>query len=73
MDAMLDHSRGLEIAPGGWLVVAARRRDERLPLAPLDTDARTVVVRVRGSDLTGFLGGQMSRDEARKRMDVKVF
>ena len=73
MDAMLDHSRGLEIAPADWLVVAARRHDERLPLAPLDTDARTVIVRVRGSDLTAFLGGQMSRDEARKRMEVKVF
>jgi hypothetical protein len=31
------------------------------------------VIKVRGADLNAFLGGQISRDDARKRMDVKVF
>ena len=31
------------------------------------------MIRVRGADLTQFLAGQISREEARKRMDVKVF
>jgi hypothetical protein len=73
MDAMLDHSRGLSIAPGEWLHVAARRHQERPQLAPADTDARTVMIRVRGSDLNQFLAGQITREEARKRMDIKVF
>jgi hypothetical protein len=73
MDAMLEHSRGLGIAPTEWLVIAARGNYERPPLAPADSEAETVVIRVRGSDLTAFLGGQISHEEARKRMDVKVF
>jgi hypothetical protein len=73
MDTMLEHSRGLEIGASEWLTVAARRRDDRPRLAPADTDARTVVISVRGSDLTAFLAGQISREEARKRVDVRVF
>jgi hypothetical protein len=73
MDAMLEHSRGLGIAPDEWLTIAARSNDERPRLAPVDTDSRTVVIKVRGSDLNAFLGGQINRDEARARMDVRVF
>lgn len=73
MDAMLDYSRGLDIASAEWLQIAARRQDDRPRLTPADTDARTVMIRVRGADLTEFLGGRISREEARKRMDVKVF
>lgn len=71
--AILEHSRGLNIARGEWLTVAARRNDERPRLAPADTDARTMVIRIAGSDLTAFLAGQISREEARKRIDVRVF
>ena len=73
MDAMLEHSRGLGIAPDEWLTIAARSNDERPRLSPADTDSRTVVIKVRGADLNAFLGGQISREEARKRMDVRVF
>lgn len=73
MDAMLDYSRGLDIGSAEWLQIAARRQDDRPRLTPADTDARTVMIRVRGADLTEFLAGRISREEARKRMDVKVF
>ena len=73
MDAMLEHSRGLGIRPDEWLCIAARGNYERPPLAPADSNAQTVVIRIRGTDLTSFLGGQISHDDARKRMDVKVF
>lgn len=73
MDAMLDYSRGLSLESGEWLHIAARRHSDDPRLAPTDTDARTVMVRVRGADLTQFLAGQISREEARKRMNVKVF
>jgi hypothetical protein len=73
MDAMLDYSRGLSLEAGEWLQIAARRHSDDPRLAPTDTDARTVMIRVRGADLTQFLAGQISREEARKRMDVKVF
>lgn len=73
MDAMLDYSRGLSLETGEWLHIAARRHSDDPRLAPTDTDARTVMIRVRAADLTQFLAGQISREEARKRMDVKVF
>jgi hypothetical protein len=73
MDAMLEHSRGLGVAPTEWLTVAARRNDGGPRLAPADTEARTIVIRVSGADLMAFLGGQISREEARSRMDVRVF
>lgn len=73
MDAMLEHSRSLAISPNEWLTVAARRSDDRPRLSPVETDATTIVIRARGADLTAFLGGQISQEEARQRMDVRVF
>lgn len=72
IDAMLEHSRGLEIGPSERLTVAARGSDDRSRLGP-DSDARTVVISIRGSDLSAFLGGQLSRQDARDRVEVRVF
>jgi hypothetical protein len=72
MDAMLDHSRGLELAPDEWLTVGARRSETpRLGLG--DAPARTIQIAVKGADLQAFLEGAISREDARRRMDVRVF
>jgi hypothetical protein len=73
IDAMLDHGRGLDVAPNEWLQVAARRDDARPRLGPVDADVETMSIRVRGADLTDFLGGKITREEAIKRIDVKMF
>lgn len=73
MEALLDHSSSLEIEPAEWLTIAARRDDERPRLAPADTDARTFFIRLRGSDLAAFLARQIAREEALKRIEVRVF
>lgn len=73
IDAMLEHSRGLNIAENETLTVAARSVEARPRLAAIDTDARTVVLSVRGADLAEFLGGRITRDEARLRVSVRVF
>jgi hypothetical protein len=73
LDTMLEHSRGLSIGPNEMLTVAARGINEAPRLAPPDTEARTVVITVRGADLTAFLAGQISREEARMRVEVRVF
>jgi hypothetical protein len=73
MDAMLEYSRGLSIGSDEWLTIAARRNDERPRLSPADSDARTTVIKAHGTDLAAFLAGQISREEARKRMEVRVF
>jgi hypothetical protein len=72
IDAMLEHSRSLGVGQDEWLTVAARRSDDR-PRLGIDTDAGTVVLSVRGSDLKAFLGGQMTRQEAHDRIEVRVF
>ena len=73
LDTMLEHSRGLSIGPNEMLTVAARGITDGPRLTIADTDARTVIISVRGADLSAFLAGQISRDEARKRVEVRVF
>jgi hypothetical protein len=73
IDAMLEHTRGLRIAANEWLTVAARSSDDRPRLAPADTEGQTNLLSIKGSDLDAFLAGQITRDEALKRVDVRVF
>ena len=73
MEAMLDHSGPLSIGPEEWLTIAARGNEERPRLAPADSNARTVVIRARGADLMGFRAGQLSKEDALKRIEVRVF
>jgi hypothetical protein len=72
-DAMLAHSSTLRIGPLEWLTIAAKGNDDRPRLAPADTDARTCIVRLSGSDLADFLAGKISRDEVLNRIKVRVF
>jgi hypothetical protein len=72
-DAMLAHSSALGIGPAEWLTIAAKGNDDRPRLAPADSDARTRVIRLKGSDLADFLAGRITRDEALERIEVRVF
>src|SRR3954468_24588728 len=72
-DAMLAHSSALNIGPAEWLTIAAKGDDDRPRLAPADSDARTRIIRLRGSDLADFLAGKITRDEALQRIEVRVF
>jgi hypothetical protein len=73
VDAMLDYSGPLAIGPEEWLTIAARGIEERPRLAPADADPQTVIIRVRGTDLTAFRAGQIQREEVVKRIDRRVF
>jgi hypothetical protein len=73
IDAVLDHSSPLGIGPNEWVTVAARRNEERPRLAPADSGAQSVVIRVSGADLAAFRAGQVSREEVLKRVDRRVF
>jgi hypothetical protein len=72
-DALLDHSSSLGLGETEWLTIAARRDQERPQLAPADSDAQTFIIRLRGADLSAFLGRQISREEALRRIEVRVF
>jgi hypothetical protein len=70
VDAMLDYGGPLSLGPDQWLVVAARDDEEpmRLPGEPPESHALTL--RIRGRDLHAFHAGQISREEAVKRIEV---
>jgi len=73
IEAMLEHTRGLNLAPNEWLTVAARSSDDRPRLAPADPEGQTNLLSIKGSDLAEFLAGQITLEEAVKRVDVRVF
>ena len=72
MDAMLEYSP-LRIGADEWLTVGVRGHNDRPVIAPADSDSRTVVIRIRGGDLTAFRANQLTRDEALKKMIVQMF
>jgi hypothetical protein len=72
-DMMLEHSSSLGIGTNDFLTVAVRGNDDRPRLAPADSDSRTRVLRLRGSDLAAYRANQISKEEALQRIEVRVF
>jgi hypothetical protein len=74
VDAMLDYSAPIGIGADEWLTVAARDNEHRDRLIPGEAyDLMTIVLRVKGSDLAAFRADRLTRDEARKRVEVREF
>ena len=71
--AMLDYSSNLEIGATEWLTIAVKGNDLRPRLAPADTSGRTVILRMRGADLTAAHSNQMTRSDALQRIEVKTY
>lgn len=72
VDAMLEHSRGMNIQPNEWLTVAANRGDS--PLAPNEiVTTSTLVLRIKGSDLAIYDADRTRKEEIRKRVEVREF
>jgi hypothetical protein len=72
IDAMLEHSRGMNIQPDEWLSVAAHRGDS--PLAPNEiVTTTTLVLRIKGSDLALYDADRTKKDEIRKRVEAREF
>lgn len=71
-NSMLDYSKNLNVPPTEWLTVALRGSE--LPLTQMNlSDARTVTLRIRGSDLADYLGSRISRDEAARRVEKREY
>jgi hypothetical protein len=74
IDAMLDYSAPIAVGNEEWLTVAARDNEHRDRIMPGDAyDLMTIVLRVKGSDLSAFRADRITRDEARKRVEVREF
>ncbi|MBI1873411.1 MAG: hypothetical protein HYS05_05910 [Acidobacteria bacterium] len=71
INAMLDHSTSIVIGNDEWVTIAARDNAGPLPGEPYDVT--TVVLRVKGSDLSAFRAGRLTRDEARAKVEVREF
>jgi hypothetical protein len=74
IDAMLENSGSLIIAPNEWLTVAARDNAQGGRFVASDpSDVMTIVLRVRGSDLADFQARRLTLDEVRKRVEARAF
>jgi hypothetical protein len=72
VDTMLESSGPLNLGPDEWLTVAARDNVPNDPLVPGDsTDLKSVIFKINGRDLAAFRSGQMTLDEARKRVKAE--
>lgn len=72
IDTMLDYSGPISIGPDEWLSVAARDTADRLTPSNV-YDTMTLVLRIRGADLAAFRADRLTKEEARKRVEVKEF
>lgn len=70
VDAMLEHSKALDLRPNEWLTVAARGADGAA--GPL-SEPSVMILRVRGADLIDFLAGRLKRSEVENRVQVRGF
>jgi hypothetical protein len=74
VDVMLDHSLQMTLGPDEWLTVAARASEGPIQPAGL-SDLITIVMRVKGSDLSVYQADPSKRDEIRERVrtEARVF
>jgi len=72
--AILDHGAPVGVGPDEWLTVAARESADRgfVPNDPNDT-AMTFILRIKGSDLVALQERRLTKDEARKKVEIKRY
>ena len=73
IDAMIENSGALVIGPDEWLTVAARDNAPSDPFMPGGQDAMTLVIRIKGSDLSAFREGQLTLEQVRQHVQVGEF
>jgi len=71
--AMLDYSKALSVGADESLTVAARDNNARSIGADDQGDAMTIFIRIKGADLQALHSGRITRDEARKRVEVRQY
>jgi hypothetical protein len=72
IEAMLDHSRGMNIRPDEWLTVAAHRGDSSFGPSEI-VNSSTLVLSIKGSDLALYDADRTRKDEVRKRVETREF
>ncbi len=75
LNVVLDYPRSIGIGPNEWLTVAARESvvDRRFVDGGAIEAPMTVILRIKGSDLQALHQRTVSREEGRKRVEVKHY
>ena len=68
IDAILNHSLPLNVAPDQWLEVGAHMSE-----TPQSQRGTTLMIRVKGSDLAIFAADPARREEIRSKVEVRAF
>lgn len=74
VDAMLDQGAPIGVGADEWLTVAARESADR-GFAPNDPNgtAMTFILRIKGSDLKALQERRLTRDEARRKVEIAKY
>jgi hypothetical protein len=70
IDAMIRHSNSMELRADEWLTVAARDGSE---VPGQLAQPSTMILRIKGSDLSDFFAGRIDIEQARKLVQVRGF
>lgn len=73
IDAMIENSGQLALGDHEWLTVAARDNTSAGPFTSGNPDAVTLVLRVKGADLSAFRAGRLTLEQVRSRVEVDEF
>ena len=70
---MIENSGSLVLGDNEWLTVAARDNAPTAPFISGDPDVVTLVLRVKGSDLSAFRAGRLTLEQVRSRVQIGEF
>lgn len=73
VNAMINYGVTLSIGPDEWLSVAARDNAPVNPLVQSDSDFRTIMFRLKGSDLIEFQTQRLTLEQVRERVSIQEF
>jgi hypothetical protein len=75
INAMIENSGPLALGDDEWLTVAARDNapNQMGPFIAGSPDVVTLVLRVRGSDLSAFRAGRLTLEQVRSRVQIGEF
>jgi hypothetical protein len=70
IDAMLTNSQGLRVGPDEWLTVTAMARETNSSAPGQSVDSSRGIIRVKGSVLSAYRAGTITKEEARKQVEI---
>jgi hypothetical protein len=73
IDAMLDFGPPIPVADGEWLTIAARDNDDSRLGGGDPYDVSTILLRIRGADLSAYRAKQITREDAVKRVEIREY